>query len=100
MDTAKVRVVTIVATAELQERLQKDLWSLGARGLTVGKVSGWGAHGHRRDSFLDSGNVRIETLVEATIATKILERVVKNYDGQEIIAYVHDVEAVPKAHFE
>jgi hypothetical protein len=100
METAKLRLVTIVATAELQERLEKDLLAMGARGLTIGKVDGVGAHGRRRASFLDSGNVRIETLVSAATGAKILERVVKNYDGQEIIAYAHDIEAVPKAQFE
>lgn len=100
METAHLKLVIIVATAELQERLEKDLWSLGARGLTVHKVDGWGAHGRRRANFLDSGNVRIETLVQAPVAAKIFERVIKNYDGQEIISYAHDVDAVPKVHFE
>jgi nitrogen regulatory protein PII len=99
MDTAKIRVVTIVATAELQERLEKDLWALGARGLTVGKVDGRGSHGVRRAGFLDRANVRLETLVTAPIADKILDCIVKQYAGQEIVAYAHDVEAVPAGHF-
>jgi nitrogen regulatory protein PII len=99
MDTAKIRVVTIVATAELQERLEKDLVALGARGLTIGKVDGRGSHGIRRAGILDRANVRIETLVTGAVAEKILECVVKGYDGQEIVAYAHDVEAVPKKRF-
>jgi nitrogen regulatory protein PII len=100
MDTAKLRVVTIIATAELHERLERDILALGARGMTIGKVDGHGAHGSHRASFLDRGNVRIETLVDAAVATKIMERVVQNYAGQEIVAFAHDVEAVPKSHFE
>jgi hypothetical protein len=99
METARLKVVTITAAAELQERVEKDLWGLGVREMSVGKVDAIAGHGHRRASFLDSGNLRIEMLVDATIASKILERIVKSYDGQDITAYAADVEAVPKAHF-
>src|SRR5258708_1922608 len=99
METFKVKVVTIVATAELRERVEKDLWSLGVRDMAIGKVDGVSAHGHRRPSFLDSGNVRIETLVDGAVAAKILERVVQDYEGQEIVAYAGDVEAVPRSRF-
>jgi nitrogen regulatory protein PII len=99
METAKIRVVTIVATAELQERLERDLLALGVSGLTIGKVDGRGSHGVRRAGLFDRANVRIETLVSRPIADKILQLVVTHYAGQECLAYVHDVEAVPKEHF-
>lgn len=99
METAKIRVVTIVATAELQERLENDLLALGVSGLTIGKADGRGSHGVRRAGLFDRANVRIETLVSAPLADKIMQLVVKHYAGQECLAYVHDVEAVPKEHF-
>ena len=67
--------------------------------MAIGKVDEIGGHGHRRPSFLDSGNIRIETLVDSAVAAKILERVVHDYEGQDIVAYTSDVEAVPKGRF-
>ena len=99
METAKIRVVTIVATAELQERLEGDLMAMGGTGLTVGRVDGRGSHGVRRAGLFDRANVRIETLVSTELATRVLERIMTHYKGQEILAYAHDVEAVPKEHF-
>jgi nitrogen regulatory protein PII len=100
MDTAKMRVVTIIATAELSERLERDILQLGARGMTIARVDGHGAHGAHRASFLDRGNVRIETIVDHKVADRLLEHVVKHYDGLEIVAFAYDVQAVPKSRFE
>ncbi len=99
METAKIRVVTIVATAELQERLESDLLAIGVSGMSIGKVDGRGSHGVRRAGLFDRANVRVETLVSAAVADKILKLVVTHYAGLEILAYVHDVEAVPKERF-
>ena len=65
----------------------------------MGKVHGGGAPGAHRASFLDRGNVRFDTLVTAALAQKILELVVTQFAEQEIVAYAHDVEAVPADHF-
>jgi nitrogen regulatory protein PII len=100
MDTAKMRVVTIIATAELHERLERDIKAAGARGMTIAHVDGHGAHGAHRASFLDRGNVRIDIIADPKTAEKILDRVVSHYEGQEIVAYAHDVEAVPKGRFQ
>jgi nitrogen regulatory protein PII len=100
MDTAKMRVVTIIATAELLERLERDVRLVGARGMTIAHVDGHGAHGAHRASLLDRGNVRIESIVAPKVADKLLERVVTHYEGQEIVAFAYDVDAVPKGRFE
>jgi hypothetical protein len=48
-------------------------------------------------SIVDAGNVRIETLVTPTRARTILKHVVREYSGSSLVAYVHDVDAVPRA---
>jgi nitrogen regulatory protein PII len=99
VETAKVRLVTIIAGAELEDRLSQDLRQAGAPGQTLSRVEGRGHHGPRTVSFLDRGNVRIETLVAPTVAEKILERIVGQYAGLEIVAFVQDVEAIPRESF-
>jgi hypothetical protein len=100
LETAKLKLVTIIASSELQERLIDDLRKLGARGYTVSQASGGGLHGPRQRGIWDTGNVRIETLVPADIAARVLDRVVRAYEGLSLVALMHDVEAVPRAHFE
>jgi nitrogen regulatory protein PII len=96
----KAKLVTIIASSEFVDRLAETLRSLGARGYTMTDARGRGVHGPRGLSFFDAGNARIETIVPAAVADKILEHIVKDYAGDEIIAFSHDVDAVPKAHFD
>jgi len=100
VDVAKVKLVTIVASSELVERLTAALKALGASGYTSMIVSGRGLHGPRSPSAFDSGNVRLETAVSPAVAGKILEHVTAHYAGFAIVAFAHDVEAVPQSHFE
>ncbi len=98
--SAKVRLVTVIAAFETEARLLKDLGALGVKGFTLGKVTGRGVHGRRMSGLTDAPNLRIEMLVTAGLATRILDRIVSRYDDQPVLAYVHDVEAVPVEHFE
>ena len=100
VETAKVTLVTVVAVFEIEERLVKDLRALGVRGYTVGKVEGYGLHGHRMAGLVDAPNMRIEMLVSAPLARRVLERIESKYVDQPIMAYVHDVQAIPHEHFE
>jgi nitrogen regulatory protein PII len=99
-DVSTARLVTIIASLEFVDRLAETLRSLGARGYTMTDARGRGLHGPRGFTFFDAGNARIETVVPPAVADKILEHIVKDYRGDEIIAFAHDVEAVPRAHFE
>jgi hypothetical protein len=99
LQTAKVKLVTIIASSELQERLVDDLRTLGARGYTISTASGGGLHGPRKRGMWDTGNVRIETLVTDDVAGRILSRVTSAYKGLSLVAFMHDVEAVPDDHF-
>jgi hypothetical protein len=100
VETAKIKLVTVIATAELEERLMKDLRKAGASGYTISHVSaGGGSHGPRHRGVFDTGNVRIEMLVSAEIAAKLLEVVVSHYADLSLVAFAQDVEAVPRKNF-
>jgi hypothetical protein len=94
-ETAKVKLVTIIAGSELQERLEADLKELGIRGFSLMRVDGYGVHGPRRHGLLGSGNVRFETLVRPEMGAKLMEHLTKLYKGWGLVAFMQDVEAVP-----
>ncbi len=97
--TARVKVVTLIATVELRDRLQKDLEKLGAPGYTTASVDGRGRHGPRLRGLLDLANVRIEAVVLEPLARKILEHIDREYRDFEVLAFVYDAEGVPTDHF-
>jgi len=94
VEIKKVTLVTVVAVFELGDRLMKDLTALGVKGYTTGRVDGRGVHGRRLAGLVDASNIRIEMLVDPALSKKILERIVKKYEDQPIMAYVQDVEAL------
>jgi hypothetical protein len=97
--TAQVKLVTIVASSELQDRIIEELREAGAGGYTIARTSGGGLHGPRVRGMWDTGNVRIETLVSAEIAERVLERVSHAFAELPLVAFAQDVEAVPREHF-
>ena len=97
--TAKVKLVTIIASSELQDRIIEDLRQAGAGGYTIARASGGGLHGPRMRGMWDTGNVRIESLVSADVAERVLEHVAEAYADLPFIAFAVDVEAVPAEHF-
>jgi nitrogen regulatory protein PII len=99
VDTARARLITIIATAELQDRLLGDLKRLGADGYTVSKVDGRGHAGERKRGMFDIGNVRIETIVGHGKAEAILAHLAVEAEKFEFIAFSQEVEAVPRKHF-
>jgi hypothetical protein len=99
LSPAKVSLVTIVASSEMQDRLIDDIRAAGARGYTVTQAGGGGVHGPRKRSAWDTGNVRIETLVTAEVSTRILAKIEQDYAGQSLVAFVHEVAAIPSDHF-
>jgi hypothetical protein len=99
LETAKVKLVTIVAGEELLDGLEEHLKATGATGYTVGRADGRGLHGPRRSSFLALANVRVEVLLQPADAQRLLERLAHGYAGRQVIAFSYDVEAIPKEHF-
>ena len=97
--TLKMSLVTVIASSELQDRLVEDLRTAGAKGYTVSQAGGGGLHGSRKRSVWDTGNVRIETLLSADASTRLLATLERDYEGQSLIAFVHEVMAMPREHF-
>ena len=99
VETAKVKLVTIVAGAELLDGLIERLNALRTSGYTVTRADGDGVHGPRTRGFLGIGNVRIETLLRIDEAQQLLERLERDYEGRALIAFSQAVEAIPRVHF-
>ena len=67
METTERRIVTIIAEAAVETRLIADVKRLGARGYSVGHVTGEGTTGSRLHE-LNGPSVRLETVVTEPIA--------------------------------
>ena len=99
MATVKLKLVTVIASFELQERVIEGLRASGAKGYTIVAADGRGRTGKRRHGMFEPGNARIESLMPAAAATKFLERVAAEAEEFRFIAYAQDVEAVPASRF-
>ena len=99
IETAKLKLVTVIASFELGNRVTSELRELGVSGYTKTKADGWGVHGSRQWGFVDGANVRVDTLVTAELALKILRTVARSFAGQAVVAFSCDAEAVPGQHF-
>jgi hypothetical protein len=91
---ATVRLVTIVASSELWDRIESDLRRLGAGGYTFMSPNGRGEHGVRSDGRLVCGNVRVEAIVSVDVADAIFEHIVAKYSGDQLTAYAQDVDTI------
>ena len=98
IETTKVKLVSVIGSFHLGDRIASQLRALGVSGYTRSKADGWGAHGSRRAGFLDGANVRIDTLVDAGLAQTILLTLAVDFAGQ-VVAFAVDAEAVPSSHF-
>lgn len=94
MQTTKLKLVTIIAESILEDRLLKELKQLGARGYTVGQARGEGTRGVRAIDW-EGQNVRIETLVGAEVAERIMAYVGQHYfTDYAVIVYSVDAEVL------
>ena len=99
IQTARVVLVTVIAAYELEDRFVEDLRRLGVKGYTLGRVEGRGVHGHVMAGLVDAPNMRLEMLVAHPVAARVLERIARSYKDQPIMAYTHEVDAMPAEHF-
>ncbi len=94
MNTVALKLVTIVAEPVLEEHITELLHRLGARGHTVTDSRGAGSRGMRA-SDPPGGGVRIEAVVSAEVADRILGHVAEQYfPHYAVIAFVSTVEVV------
>jgi nitrogen regulatory protein PII len=97
---AHVRLVTIIVASEVQDRVKRELLGLGAGGYTVSRVDGHGLHGTSQRGVFEDGNIRFEVIVSKAMADIVLDHAAKLGESVPLIAFAHDVEAVPRANFE
>jgi nitrogen regulatory protein P-II 2 len=94
MDTTPLKLITIVAEPVLEDRIAAAIKSLGARGYNISSVHGEGSRGMRA-SEVPGDSVRIETVVSAAVADRILSHIAEHYFPRyAVIAYVSDVGVV------
>ena len=96
-DTARVRLVTVVAAFETEERLLKDLKGLGVKGFTLGKVDGRGLHGRRMSGLTDAPNLHVEMLVAPELGAGSSSASSEVTRTSPFSAYVHEVERSRRA---
>jgi nitrogen regulatory protein PII len=94
MNVKEMKLVTIVAESVLADKLTASVKLLGATGHTITDAKGEGSRGMRTGEIPGS-NVRIETLVDQTIAARILDDLAAHYfPHYAIAAWVTDVHVV------
>lgn len=94
MATTRLRKVTVIAEALLEERILRELHKLGARGHTVIEARGEGSRGVRASEW-EGKNVQIDVLVAPEVADRILEHLAAEYfPVYAVVAYVVEVEVV------
>lgn len=88
------KLVTIIAEPVLEARITHELRQLGATGFTVVEGRGEGSRAlHAAE--IPGNNVRIETIVPAELADRIVEHLAATYfTDYEVIAYLADVAVV------
>lgn len=94
MQTVALKLVTIVAEAVLEERLLREIRERGARGYTISGVRGEGSRGVRASEW-EGQNIKIETLVSAEVADRLLAHLAEHYFVYyAVVAYAQTVEVV------
>ncbi|MFV9506773.1 MAG: P-II family nitrogen regulator [Oscillochloridaceae bacterium umkhey_bin13] len=95
MQTTRLKLVTIIAERILEDRLVRALKQIGARGYTIsGEVRGEGTRGVMAIDW-EGQSVRIETLVSAEVAERILSHMAEHYFTDfAVIAYSVEAEVL------
>jgi len=94
MKTVPMKLVTVVGEAVLEARLLTLIRDAGATGHSLTRVEGEGSRGVRAGDF-EGRNVKIETLVTAAVAERILDRLAERYFHHfAVVAYTADVSVV------
>lgn len=91
ISTAKTKLVTTLACWTLQGRVEELLAEYGVRDYSVQLVDVRGDGQGRKFGEMESGNVKIEALVNAGTAAKILDAIDVD-PGLRVTAFVYDVQ--------
>ncbi|HET6424589.1 MAG TPA: transcriptional regulator [Planctomycetaceae bacterium] len=94
MQTTPLTILTVIAEAILKERLIEEFTRAGAKGHTLTECEGSGSR-HRRVGEILGANIKLETIVSATVADKLLDRLANEYFPKfAVIAYLSPVSVV------
>lgn len=94
MDTTPLTLLTVVAEAILKDRLIDEFERAGAKGHTVSECGGSGSR-HRRVGELLGENVKLETIVSAPVADRLLTILARDYfPNFAVIAYLTPVSVI------
>jgi nitrogen regulatory protein P-II 2 len=95
----EMRLVTVIAADDLEDRLIRELTALGASGYTVLPARGAGSHGVRT-SALEGSNVQIEAIVDLPTADRIVERMLDQFQPRHaLVVYVSAIHVVRAGKF-
>ena len=94
MQTTPLTLLTVVAEALLKDRLIEEFGRAGAKGHTLIECEGSGSR-HRRVGEILGANIKLETIVSATVAEKLLEVLANDYFPKfAVIAYLSPVSVI------
>lgn len=99
MNTTLRQLVTIVSESVVEHRLIDDVKACGAKGYSIGHVTGEGLTGHH-SLDLNGPSVRLETVVTDEVAQSIMTMLAERYfDRYATVAWTTPVNVVRPARF-
>lgn len=99
MASTNFKLVTIVSEPVLLSRLLESVRSLGAKGFTISEVRGEGS-GEKNSGEIPSEKVKIEVVVEATLAKKIMTEIATDFFANySLIVYSSDIQVIRNEKF-
>ena len=94
MHTTTLKLVTIVTERILEDRMLRTLADMGARGYTLTQATGKGSRGVRASEW-EGPDTRIETLVSADVADRIIQHIAEHFfEHYAVIVYVQEADVV------
>ncbi len=95
-----IRRVTVYADAALEDSLLAKLTELGSNGYTVVDCRGKGEHSVVANLFSEVSHVRIELLVQAAVAERIIDVLASgHYQSRAVAACVETVQVAANERF-
>ncbi len=94
MKTVPLCLLTVIAESVLKERLIQDVRDAGAKGFTITDADGEGSR-QRRVGEIFGANIRLETIVSAEVADRLLLVLSTEYfERYAVVAYLSTVSVI------
>ena len=94
MKTVPLCLLTVIAESVLKERLIQDVRDAGAKGFSITDADGEGSR-QRRVGEIFGANIRLETIVSAEVADRLLQVLSTEYfERYAVIAYLATVSVI------